>query len=77
MPEMNGLETLKRVRNLIYDVPVIMISAEIGLDVMLDLQSTGQDRFFVSKPFDIVSLKQLVKQILASPGRAGALVCCV
>jgi DNA-binding NarL/FixJ family response regulator len=66
---MNGLKTLKKVQGSICDVPV-MISAETGPDVMLDLQSTGIDRYFVSKSFDVVSLKQLVKQILASPARA-------
>jgi two-component system response regulator PilR (NtrC family)/two-component system KDP operon response regulator KdpE len=70
MAGMNGLETLKKVQGLIYDVPVIMISAGMDGDEIAELLRAGRSRYFLPKPFSIASLKQLVKEILTSPPRA-------
>jgi CheY-like chemotaxis protein len=73
MAGMNGLETLKKVKCLIYDVPVIMISAGMDGDEIADLLRTGRSRYFLPKPFSVESLRQLVKEILTSPPRALAI----
>jgi CheY-like chemotaxis protein len=73
MPVMNGLETLKKVQSLIYDVPVIMISAGMDGDEIAELLTTGRSRYFLPKPFSIASLKQLVKEILTSQLRTMAM----
>ena len=51
MPGMNGLETLQKVQSLIYDVPVIMISAGVDGDVIAELLRTGRSRYFLPNLF--------------------------
>ena len=72
MPGMNGIETLKKVQDLIYDVPVIMISAGMDGDEIAELLRTGRSRYFFPKPFNTMLLKQLVKEILTSQPRTMA-----
>jgi CheY-like chemotaxis protein len=74
MPGMTGLETLKKGQSLIYDVPVIMISADMNEDVVAEVLRTGRYRYFLPKPFKAASLKQLVKEVLSSQPRALAIV---
>ncbi len=65
MPGKNGLETLKEVQGLISGVPVIMITANADKDVFLEAKKKGLVRYFVSKPFNIASLVQLVMQLIS------------
>jgi len=75
MPGKNGLQTLKEVQDVISGVPVIMISGyvEEKQDVV-EARRQGLIRHFISKPFDIRYLVQLVKEIippLPGPGERG------
>ncbi len=64
MPGKNGLETLKEVQSLISDVPVILITAYGEIEDIMDAGKRGLIQYYISKPFDIVSLIQLVKRIM-------------
>jgi CheY-like chemotaxis protein len=73
MPGMNGLETLKKVQSLIYDVPVVMVSAGMSGDEIAGVLRTGRSRYFLPKPFGIAPLKRLAREILALQPRAMAM----
>jgi DNA-binding response OmpR family regulator len=75
MPGKNGLQTLKEVQDLISGVPVIMISGyvEEKQDVV-EARRQGLIRHFISKPFDMRYLVELVKEIIppsSGPGEQG------
>ncbi len=63
MPGKNGLETLKDVRGMISDVPVIMITAYGELEDVMKVRKLGLIQHYITKPFDIVSLIKLVRRI--------------
>jgi DNA-binding NtrC family response regulator len=64
MPGKNGLETLKDVQGLISSVPVIMITAYEEMDVIMEARKLGLIQHYITKPFDIASLVELVRGIM-------------
>lgn len=65
MPGKDGLETLKEVQGLISGVPVIMITAYGELDDVMEARKQGLIQYYITKPFDIIFLIQLVKRIMS------------
>lgn len=51
MPRMDGMETIRRVRMLVPNVKVVLVSAHATLPVVLKAKEVGVDAF-IAKPFD-------------------------
>jgi len=65
MPGKNGLETLKDMQSMISEVPVIVITAYGELEDVMEVRKRGLIRYYITKPFDILSLVRLVRRIMA------------
>lgn len=64
MPQMDGIETLKRIKKIDKDVVVVMITAYSSLDtVQAAMELDAYD--YISKPFDMASIKAVVKEALS------------
>lgn len=60
MPEMNGIETCKRARNVVgNDVPILFLSALDRLDILQDCLSAGGDDYVIKSD----SLKTLLERV--------------
>jgi DNA-binding response OmpR family regulator len=68
MPGKDGLQTLREAQGLISGVPVVMISGYTAPqhDVVA-AKRQGLIQHFISKPFDMCSLIQLVKELIPPP----------
>ena len=65
MPGKNGLQTLREVQGLVSGVPVIMISGFVDeKQDVIEARKQGLIRHFISKPFDMRYLTQLVKEMI-------------
>jgi two-component system chemotaxis response regulator CheY len=51
MPKMDGLETVCKIRSLVPDVRIVLISSHATLPVVLKARESGVDAF-VAKPFE-------------------------
>ena len=60
MPEMNGLEVIKRCANLYPEIPFIQMSGE---NIKEEAFEAGA-REFILKPFDLAVLKQTLKKYI-------------
>lgn len=63
MPEMNGLEVLKRIKELNSNIPVIMITAHGTTESAVEAMKMGA-LDYISKPFDIEELKIIIRKAL-------------
>lgn len=63
MPVMDGIETLRTLRHLYPELPVIIMTAVGDGDRVSEVLSMGA-RNCISKPFDVFELRQLVQQVL-------------
>src|SRR5918992_1007613 len=63
MPDMNGIELLRRVREFLPDVSVIMMTAFATVDTAREAFKLGADDF-IQKPFDVDELKLIVQKAL-------------
>jgi len=61
MPEMNGLEAVKRIRELEYDLPVIALTANAALGVK-EMFLANKFNDFLSKPIDLVKLNAILEE---------------
>jgi len=59
MPDMNGLEVLKRIRTVNRELPIIIITAYKGLEKDPEIV-LGNVTTFITKPFDMEELKNTV-----------------
>ncbi len=65
MPGMNGLETLKEIRKVDSDVPVVMMTAYSDFDILQETDQTVNPVKHISKPFDLDDLRCLVRSCLS------------
>lgn len=72
-PGYSGLGILKEVQDLVFGVPVFVITGNAKPDVIAEAKKIGLARYFISKPFDVFSLIQLVTQIVPPLPRALAI----
>lgn len=63
MPEMDGEETLCRIRQMGNFTPIIIVSAAINRDNLARLQDLGADGFIV-KPIDFERLKEEIQRVI-------------
>lgn len=63
MPKMDGLEALKKIKEINNKVPVIMITAHGSADNAVEAMKLGA-LDYISKPFDIDELKVIIKKAL-------------
>jgi DNA-binding NtrC family response regulator len=63
MPEMNGIDVLREIRQRNKNLPVIMITAYGTIDVAVEAVKAGADDF-ITKPFDPEHLAVVVKKAL-------------
>lgn len=64
IPGMDGIEILRRIKNIKPDIPVIMMTAYGELGVINEALDLGAVKYF-TKPFDIFEVRDEVKKILA------------
>ncbi|HYG57295.1 MAG TPA: response regulator [Symbiobacteriaceae bacterium] len=63
MPVMDGIETLRNMRHLYPDLPVIIMTAVGDGDRASEVISIGAHSC-ISKPFDVFELRRLVREVL-------------
>ncbi|HEY9059568.1 MAG TPA: sigma-54 dependent transcriptional regulator [Pseudobacteroides sp.] len=63
MPDMDGMEVLKRIKTINQNVPVIMITAHGSTDAAVEAMKLGAIDY-ISKPFDMEELKITIKKVL-------------
>ncbi|SHK65908.1 DNA-binding transcriptional response regulator, NtrC family, contains REC, AAA-type ATPase, and a Fis-type DNA-binding domains [Desulforamulus aeronauticus DSM 10349] len=63
MPEMDGLEVLIKAKDLLPNLPVIMITAHGTIDTAIEAMKLGATDY-ITKPFDLDELKLVVKQAI-------------
>jgi DNA-binding NtrC family response regulator len=63
MPDLDGLETLKRVRRLDQDVPILFVTAYGSKDLALQALREGAYDYF-TKPFDVEEMRVVVRRAL-------------
>src|SRR5471032_2882832 len=63
MPEMGGLAVLRSAREIYPALPIIMLTGELDLEIAREALECGA-RSYVTKPFDIETLRAEVKRIL-------------
>lgn len=73
MPGMSGLDTLRGLRKLDPDMPVIMLTAYSELDMVAEAKKLGV-RHYVTKPFDLNEVRYLVKALLSEERLLGVLL---
>ena len=61
MPEMNGVDLLKQIKEVKPDVPVVMMTAYSTIDKILECDKLGASDY-VTKPF--ISLKDIESKVL-------------
>jgi len=70
MPEMDGVEVLKRIKKTDKDIEVVMITAYGALDTARDAMRQGAFDY-VTKPFDMNFIKMVVKEALKEKKKRG------
>ncbi len=70
MPEMDGIELLKRIHAFEADLPVIVITAHSDLDSAVKAYNVGAFEY-LPKPFDVHEAVELVNRAVASRAPAG------
>lgn len=63
MPGMNGIETLQEIKKMNDSILVVMMTAYGELEIVAEAVKLGIKEY-VTKPFDINELRDMVKQIL-------------
>jgi len=61
LPEMNGLEVIKKVKSEYEDIEIIMISSEADMDVVIEAMRIGAFDFF-KKPFEFEDIRIAIER---------------
>lgn len=69
MPGMNGLGALKEIKAIYDDAIVIMMTAYGELEIVAEAMHLGV-REYITKPFDINELRDLVRKVLGETNQA-------
>ncbi len=70
LPEMDGLETLRRIRALAPELPVVMLSVVGKAETIVEAMRAGAADF-LNKPFDEEELLSLLERVKARPAAEG------
>jgi CheY-like chemotaxis protein len=63
MPEMNGLECIKRVRELNFTMPIILSTGSLNMDTKFDLQEIGINSILL-KPYEFDTMLSTIQKLL-------------
>lgn len=66
MPDIDGLEVLKKIKHINPHIPVIMITAHGTIDTAIDAMKIGAADYII-KPFKLEAIKDQIKQALYLP----------
>jgi len=69
MPGMSGLETMDKIKEIVPETPVVMMTAYTELDTVMAAREEGKIRYYLSKPFELDEMRLLVKKILSDRER--------
>jgi len=72
MPGMTGFETLQEIRRQFGPLQVVMMTAYGDMEVIAETRGLGV-KHYLSKPFDLDDVRQLVKGLLAETRKAAYL----
>ena len=61
MPEMGGMETLRQIKAVRHDIPVVMITAYATLKTAQESMRLGAYDY-ITKPFNLECVKEVIKQ---------------
>lgn len=62
MPKMDGMETIRRIRTLVPNVKVLLVSAHATVPVVMKAKETGVDGF-IAKPFEPKILLEAIEKL--------------
>lgn len=68
MPCLSGLEVLHHFKKSLTEIPVILISAYTNMELINKIKEIDPDIDYVGKPFDLVSIRELVREKLKNRG---------
>ena len=63
MPEQDGIETLRQIKAIRPQIPVIMFTAYVSMSTIRDAMRFGAYDY-IAKPFDLESIKKVIKKRL-------------
>lgn len=73
MSDKKGLDILREVQDLVSGVPVFIITDNVKPDMIAEAKKMGLARYFISKPFDVFSLIQMITQFVPALPRVLAM----
>ncbi len=63
MPEMNGIECIKKIRELNFNFPIILSTGSLGVVESLDIEKIGINKL-LNKPYDFETLLETVRALI-------------
>jgi two-component system response regulator AtoC len=66
LPDMNGLELMKKIKNLDESIPIIVMSGQEELEIVVAAYKSGAHDYIIKKDNSIVDLTNSVKNILST-----------
>jgi len=63
MPEMNGLECIQRVRELNFDMPIILSTGSLNIDTKFDIEKIGINSILL-KPYEFETMFSTIQKLL-------------
>jgi len=63
MPEMNGLETIQKIRELKFKMPIILSSGSMGLEEKLNLEEAGITAT-LTKPYEFDTMFSTIQKLI-------------